>query len=627
MKIPYRVLLFLLLIFPVTIWAQDTLKLEEVTIYGIPMEKYSAGSKIMKIAPEVLRKHREASLATLLAMETPVYFRGRGNGMLSTISFRGTDPSHTALLWNGININSFSLGQADFAAVPMAGIQQVAVHYGPSAALYGSDAIGGSIHLTNEPLWTEGISMGLRGSYGSFGYQGLQLNGSYGNGKWEGRSLYYRNKADNNFPITLNAGRPSEQTYRRDHASFAQQGFQQDIYYRPSSNRYFSLNAWHSEMERQIQPTDFSRQPNGFQEDQSTRVVAAYHHHGQAGYFQTRAGYVHDIIRFNNSATPISRMIGAFRYENAINDNITAKFGTDYQYITADVPNYGGAIAEHRTDFFLLLTWDVSPRLHTSFNLRQAFVTGFQAPLAPSIGSIFTFYHTDMTSLQWKANISRSYRVPTLNDRFWQPGGNPELLPEDAWGAETGLVYQLQKFSAELTAFTNYVDNWIAWRPVAGNVWQPMNVQEVHSRGIEALVSQNFTLGEVNMKTGLNYAYTRSTQETPRFSGDANVGNQLIYVPEHSGLAFLHARFRQWNGQLNYNRVGDRFTQFDNSRSLPAYSLVDIALEYDVKWLAHGLDIALQANNILDQPYQNFLHNSMPGRNFLLSLRYHFNQN
>ena len=47
--------------------------------------------------------------------------------------------------------------------------------------------------------------------------------------------------------------------------------------------------------------------------------------------------------------------------------------------------------------------------------------------------------------------MARSYRAPTLNERYWVPGGNPALLPEAGWGSEAGLRHQMLRCAERLS--------------------------------------------------------------------------------------------------------------------------------------------------------------------------------
>ncbi|MCY0536351.1 TonB-dependent receptor plug domain-containing protein, partial [Klebsiella pneumoniae] len=76
-------------------------------------------------------------------------------GQLTTLSFRGTSANHTALLWNGININAPTVGQTDYSTVPLLGFDEMAIQYGSAASCVGTDAIGGSILLGSAPRWKQ----------------------------------------------------------------------------------------------------------------------------------------------------------------------------------------------------------------------------------------------------------------------------------------------------------------------------------------------------------------------------------------------------------------------------------------------------------------------------------------
>ena len=85
-------------------------------------------------------------------------------------------------------------------------------------------------------------------------------------------------------------------------------------------------------------------------------------------------------------------------------------------------------------------------------------------------------------------SISRNYRVPGLNDIYWQELGNPDLEPEESYQLNLGLDYQLNKsaFSMlwELHSYYMWVDNWIQWTPSENGFWSPQNIKRVFKMGI-----------------------------------------------------------------------------------------------------------------------------------------------
>src|SRR5690242_16953941 len=115
----------------------DTTYLKEVRVYGLPVTSHAVGAMV-----DQLDAGGVGNLSDKLSTAVPLYLKSYGNNQLSTISIRGTTASQTAVLWNGININSPTLGQSDLALLPLYLFDELSIRYGGSSALYGSDAIG-----------------------------------------------------------------------------------------------------------------------------------------------------------------------------------------------------------------------------------------------------------------------------------------------------------------------------------------------------------------------------------------------------------------------------------------------------------------------------------------------------
>ncbi len=143
--------------------------LQQITIQDFPEAKYAVGVSEIKLDSAVLELFQFGTMADLMQQATPVYIKGRGVGNLASISFRGTGAEHTAVLWNGININSPSLGQSDFYNLPNVGFSEITIHAGAGGALFGTDAIGGTINLRSKPTWKEGLILDVAQLAGSFG--------------------------------------------------------------------------------------------------------------------------------------------------------------------------------------------------------------------------------------------------------------------------------------------------------------------------------------------------------------------------------------------------------------------------------------------------------------------------
>ena len=600
----------------------DTLLLEEVRVYGARLEKFAAGNKVLEIDSATLSAYQGSTLSDLLQQQTPIYFKTYGNGMLSSASFRGTSASHTAVLWNGININSASLGQTDFSIIPVFGTDQISIHYGGGSPLFGSDAIGGTINLTSVPTWAEGFKANVQQDVGSFSNYYTSFSAKYGNGKYELRTGIYRRDFENNFPY-VNTARFKSPWESQHNASIQQWGIVQDIHYKISSKSYLTINSWWNDSNREIQPTLTNRRSTDRQADRNFKVVGNYHRYKGVGYSNIRLGYLYDLIDFNGSASVIKRFHAAFQHEIKINKQLHVRVGGDWNHIMANVQGHETKVVEDRNDLFLLTRFAPSDRWLISLNLRQPFVSGFQVPFAPSLGAEYEIASGKNRHLSLKANLSKNYRVPTLNDRFWNPGGNADLLPENSINAESGLLYVVEKSGfkseTELTAYQNLVDDWIIWLP-GESYWSPDNVKKVKVRGVEVLHKMDYILGRVSIQSGLNYLFSRSI--TAQSEIQQEIGSQLPYAPIHSGMVYSRFAYSDWFINPRANYTGIRYTTSAEERNLPAYALIDVFLGKNIYWKIHSLSLSLRIKNLANKTYQNYENRAMPGRSYLLSVRY-----
>jgi len=618
-----------------SLWAQtseDSLStqiLTSVTVESSPLEKYLSGTKRTHLDSQILRQSDGTTLNAILMQNSPVYLKEYGNGMLASVSFRGTGSSHTAVLWNGITINSLTAGNPDFTLLPIFMFDNIDIQHGSASSLYGSDALGGAIYLSSTTRFWDNFQLAFQQHFGSFGTYFSGLKTTYGNGKFAGQTKIYHFRSENNFPFrnTSKIGYPTE---HQTNADFQNYGISQSLNYRFNAKKIFTSEIWYHVSDRNLAHS-MSRidSENGeTQKDESLRFSAQFIQHFQRGTLSLKSGFVSDYLLYNNlSEIATNRLVFSIEYETEFSDKMTLLLGGNYRKITADVDNYNGRINENRGDIFALFRYDILKNWTLSFNARQAFVTGFFAPFAPSIGSDFRLSHSNNHQLFFKLLASRSYRIPTLNDRYWEPGGNPDILSEDGISTDIGFAYKFRRnkiqFDAELTHFRMQVKNWILWRPV-GQFWSPMNLGKVQAQGLELVLNLKHTFTDWSWKIHGNYSLTQSLNKKKLHEYDQSVNKQLIYTPLHRGTAYGKVQYKMWNTGLNFQYTSKRFTLSDNSEFLEGFGLWDWSLSKEMKLKKHQFLATLQIKNLMNINYQNLPNYAMPRRNFMLQLRYHF---
>lgn len=108
-------------------------------------------------------------LMGLLAQQAGVdVSRTGGAGQSSTVFLRGANSNQTLVLIDGVRVASTGQGVFDFAHLPLDQIERIEIVRGPRAAFWGSDAIGGVIHIfTRKPE-----AFAMRAEVGSYGLRG-----------------------------------------------------------------------------------------------------------------------------------------------------------------------------------------------------------------------------------------------------------------------------------------------------------------------------------------------------------------------------------------------------------------------------------------------------------------------
>lgn len=599
----------------------DTVQLRTVEVYADSLGKYAGGQHIIRFGKESMAESGGQSLGDFLQARSGLFLRQYGSGMVASLTMRGTSAGHNAVFWNGLPINSPSLGQMDFSLLPVEGFDLAQVHFGGSGALYGTDAIGGSIHLSNKLTFKEAFTFGTTHRIGSFGMIHNQMQGAFSTSGFSMKTRIYRQQAANNFTFVNVAkiGTPKE---RQEHASVMQWGAVQDLAWNLSSQTQVSTSLWWHANDRQIQPVMGSSNRD-VQQDQSFRWVADVYHFENTRVWNLKTGFVSDRQLFNEQAeNRTSQLFLAGELDWDIFKKLQSKSGVRLTDIRGNLSTFSED--DFRTEFYQSTNFRPSDKLGFSFNLRQLVYSGRFAPFTPSLGVDVKIFENALHQVSGSAAYASSFKVPTLNDRFWIPGGNPYLRPEKSLSAEVGTNYRYSngtwKFDVRTTFYAMTVDQWIVWLPQS-SYWAPQNIQEVDNQGLEIFINS-----EIPLPIGSLYLTANHTWNDTQImkSGDlsgANNGNQLPYTPANKSQATVRLKNKSMGYFINMHRVGTRFISMDNKTSLNPYGLVDLGIDF--KWTMGeklGGSIGIQSNNILNTHYEVLRLRAMPGRNYQFNL-------
>lgn len=601
-----------------------TLYLQEVNVYGIPVTKYTPGSKI-----EQIRTDEGGTLTDLLSRNSPLYFKTYGNGQLATVAFRGTSASQTAVLWNGINVNPPTLGQTDFSLWPSFLLEEITLQYGAGSALYGTDALGGSVLInSSEPRFSKKSRLEVRQEAGSFGHWLSGAKAVYGSSRLEFRTKVYYRTLENDFEFTS----PRVGYRKKQHdAAVESYGFDQQVFWKVSSAGQLSVHGQYTSNFREIQPTVTNNSAGNVLEDKNTRTAISYRHDLANGSLFATVGYIlNDQLYNKTSRTRTDQLTALAQYDFTISRKSSLRTGGNWTKYFSTSSGFDGQRTENRFDLFASFRHRVSRSWLTSLNIRQSRYATALAPLAPSWGNEFTLKENSKVKVTLHTQLARGYRVPTLNDRYWIPGGNPDLKAEDGFQAEAGVngikKWKKSELAFEVTHHRLWINQWIIWLP-NGGVWSPSNLSKVNVSGIESQLKYKTSVDSWVINTGISYAFTRSLNKRGLTPFDkATLDKQLPYVPAHSGHIFARAAKNRWGMETQLDYTGLRYTTLDNTeyQSLEAYVLLSAAVSRSFPIAIGEVHMRLSAGNLFNVYYENIENTAMPGRNYLLSLTLKF---
>ena len=119
-----------------------------VTASALPESVESTPAATTVITKEEIEQREARDVADVLR-EVPglAVSRTGSPGRATSLFTRGSNSTHTLVLWNGIEITNPYFAGYDWGRFSTAGVEQIEVVRGPYSALYGSDAVAGVISI------------------------------------------------------------------------------------------------------------------------------------------------------------------------------------------------------------------------------------------------------------------------------------------------------------------------------------------------------------------------------------------------------------------------------------------------------------------------------------------------
>ena len=623
------ILLLGLFIFPLFLSGQiDTVvAIPEVEISAEKIRKQPVGTQLKKWDSEKLNSLPAQNIAELLNTESGTFIKTYGSGSLATSSIRGGSAGHTLVLWNGFSLQSPILGLLDLSLLPLNGSEEISLQKGGNSALWGSGAIGGVIALNNKPDFHNKIFTNIKSTIGSFRNYNQEVKIGFGNTRVQSVTKLFHQQGENDFKYFVAPNFPKrEQT----NAQVSQQNILQDLYWKINKKNQLAFHFWQQFSDRNIPPTNVQTKSEAHQNDQATRILLdwknvneTYVLQGKIGFFKEHLDYYDGAMNLeslSNFTTLTSEFTGQKFWKN------THKLfgGLTHSFTTANNDGYVNPPTENRSAIqFSYIFQQKKYKIQAS--VRQGLIDGKLIPITPSIG----FDYSIFPSLKLQGKVSRNYRVPTLNDRFWQVGGNENLNPESGWSQEASIFSKLNfgknSFEFSLTGFNRNIDQWILWAPTEGQgIWSAFNITKVWSRGIEPRFTFSQKIKTIQLHFYTGYDFIKSTNQVAMDLPKREIGQQLIYVPTHQAFGRANLDWKNIGFSYQHSFIGKSRGQYGE---LESYHIGNTRLQYSQNLKKCKSIVFFNINNIWNTNYIVVERRPMPGTNYQIGINFLFQNN
>ncbi|MFC1501908.1 TonB-dependent receptor domain-containing protein [bacterium] len=571
--------------------------------------------------------------AEMIETSSGTYLKDYGGfAGIKSLSIRGSENSQVLVLLDGQRLNSSQDGTVDINTIPLEALERIEIIRGGHSAIYGTDAIGGTVQLiTRESISPKGYSLGIRSTLGSFGTRGYSIWGSHRIGIFQYFINYNNLHSKGNFPypdpadgkelFRANNDINENSLFIKSKIQISNKGFIKGIYqslrskrgaagsiYWPSPEARRNENKHLISLHFQNQFTDrfllktkaYTQISDHIFEDPNGWPSNSHHENNTIGFDAQGRWTVLPNILIN--------LGGEVRNDQVESTDVGTKdrmMKSIFIQSELDMPSIF-SIPGNRIKWIPVLRWD-----HYSDAGSQ---------VSPKIGMMIKCNKSN--TLRIRGNIGQAFRVPTFNDLYWPEDmytkGNPNLKAEVSTNWDIGFVYQVfftGLFQWEMSYFKNDVQNLIQWQPASDWKWSPVNIGKSRITGIENSCTFRFPNNGAYLKA--SYTWMKAIDNTP---GSEFRNNHLIYHPTLKFDVKTGIRIRDIQFNLIYRYVDKQYLDIENSMFRSHYQLLNGNAGLKLPIHRFELECKLQIFNILDKRFIIMEGYPVPGREIRISL-------
>ena len=659
-----RCLLSLLCLFvshAVSAQSDTTKKLKEVAIKAAPAPKVQILVPAQQVSNKEFARYSAFNIADAVKGFSGVTVKDYGGiGGLKTVSVRGMGANHTAVLYDGVQINDAQTGQVDLSKLNLNNVQQITLYNGqpidilqPARAYTFASVL--SIQTIKPRLTADKpyqLMLGVKG--GSFGLINpyLQWQQRLSN-NWQFIVNAYTENANGRYKFH-NSGNGTDSVRTRSNADIAAQQIDGALYWAKNDSSKFNLHVNYYHSQRGLPGAIILNNAVPSQDRLWNRdifIQSGYQRLWKSGLsLLINTKLSENYLRYLNPnfLNEQGRLDQQFTqrefYQSAalawqISPNWQVSYATDFVVNHLDIdfnypyPQFGYPT---RVSLLNVLASNFSVgrlKIQGSLlntNITERVKTGRGAParsnFSPTV--IATLQPFKNPNFNIRAFYKRIFRNPTFDDLYYGGIGNPNLKPEYTNQYDAGITYTkaLNGFFDYVTltadAYYNDVTNKIVFIPKDAYNGSIQNFGKVNMKGLDAGIKTQATIA-TNYKGSLfiNYSYLQALNVTDPTS--SVYLNQLPYTPQNT--LSVNAGIDNGTFGIYYNQVyaSERYYTNNNlpADRIPGYSVSDASIVYHKLLNKRILQTSIEVNNLFNKSYYFVQSYPMPGRSVRLSIQ------
>lgn len=576
-----------------------------------------------------INRYKTSGISALITRQGLALVNAYGStGSVNAIRVAGLPADYVSVNWNGLQLNSTSLGMTDLSLVPVLFTDQIILTARPQSNGQQDLALGNNLNLISK--CSNGKWIALNQSASSLGNSTLGMVLNNGKDKWSSNVRGFIQNCQNNFTYQDQLQWNKPWVEQRNNNSRAK-GAMINLGYQ-GKRRHTEFHAF--SIFRHVNlpaPMGGLEQSSSSQYDRQLKFSLV-----NSGPFKELKG---------KRISELEWMLGgALDKQNFQSNAVNSTIANNSAFASIHHHNKGEKLTFHSSasvtsDYILYQDWNKQVNFqsmrcneHVVFNAnRNLFLLNLNA-------QVRTSRHTGISGeLQWsffnenwivEASMHHKERLPDANELYWQPGGNLNLKKEVASGLSSGLKWKRPRrqvatsphLELQWSARVDAIEDWIQWVPNGSGIWSPQNVKEVRYAQSKFRVKCEKEKWKVLFFAEPIFSKGRNQSQQAWF--------QTTYSPKWRSGSNLELKCLGLRWVFEAQAIGKRYTDEENSEvyALPTTAYFNFELGKSFETNQAEWDCFLRIENMTNAQFSFVRAYALPGRVFSIQINFKLKQ-